>query len=217
MGSPELVALATSADVGMRCSIVMSNVDSTFSGANPTLSSARLSTRWRCCFGKLSRSSVSQAILTFLRVGTSSVVTSRSSSVSSKAWRTCSSKAGEVSTTMTSKFFFNVSRTRATSEAGIESLASGWTGATRVENPSLCGVNRGSSTEKSRASCSSTASAIVRAGKSCSVMAMSPKARSRSTRHTRRFLRAARATARLAAMVVLPTPPLGEKTVTCLP
>ena len=73
--------------------------------------------------------------------------------------------------------------------AGIESLASGWTGATSVEKPSLCGVSSGSSTAKSRASCSATASAMVWAGNSCRVIAMSPKARSRSTRHTRRFLR----------------------------
>ena len=74
---------------------------------SPTLASARLSTRCRVACGKLSRSSVSTAILTFFSVGTSSVVTSSSSSVSSNACRTCSSKAGGVSTTTKSKWLLS--------------------------------------------------------------------------------------------------------------
>ncbi len=74
IGSPALVALATSGEVGMAWAIFMSRVVSTFSGDRPTLSSARLSTRCRRGLGKFSRSRVSQAILTFFSVGTSRVV-----------------------------------------------------------------------------------------------------------------------------------------------
>src|SRR3954453_5609411 len=57
---------------------------------------------------------------------------------------------------------------------------------------------------------------MVRAGKSWRVIATSPKARSRSTMQTFAPL-PLRATARLTARVVLPTPPLGLKTVTRRP
>ena len=99
IGSPLLVALATWDEVGIAASIFIARVPSTSSAESPTLSSARLSTRRRRAFGKLSRSSVSTAIFTFFRVGTSSVVTSSSVSVSSNAWRTNSSNMGAVSTT----------------------------------------------------------------------------------------------------------------------
>ena len=49
------------------------------------------------------------------------------------------------------------------------------------------------------------------------VIATSPKARSRSTRQTLRAPLSVSARARLTALVVLPTPPLGEKTVTTRP
>ena len=58
---------------------------------------------------------------------------------------------------------------------------------------------------------------MVCAGKSCRAMATSPKARSRSTRQTSRRPWSASAAARLVASVVLPQPPLAEKTVTRMP
>src|SRR5690606_17127294 len=54
-------------------------------------------------------------------------------------------------------------------------------------------------------------------GKSCRVMAMSPNARSRSTTQTLLAPPRMRAMPRLTDMVVLPTPPLGEKIVMTLP
>ena len=66
---------------------------------------------------------------------------------------------------------------------------------------------------KSRPLSRCTASAIVRAGNSWRVIATSPKARSRSTRQTVWSPLSVSASARLTASVVLPTPPLGEKTV----
>ena len=62
-----------------------------------------------------------------------------------------------------------------------------------------------------------TASAIVCAGKSCSAIATSPNARSRSSSTTSRRPRSASAAARLVASVVLPQPPLAENTVTTRP
>ena len=99
----------------------------------------------------------------------------------------------------------------------MESLASGCTGATRAEMPVLCGVSSGSRTLNSRPLSKWTASAIVRAGISCRVIAMSPKPRSRSTTQTRCFPFSDSAIARFTARVVLPTPPFGEKTVTSWP
>src|SRR5690349_18158161 len=58
---------------------------------------------------------------------------------------------------------------------------------------------------------------MVRAGNSWRVIATSPKARSRSTRTTRLDPFSLSATARFTASVVLPTPPLGENTVTWRP
>ena len=60
------------------------------------------------------------------------------------------------------------------------------------------------------------ASVIVCSGISCIVIATSPKARSRSTTQTSTPVRAS-ATLRLTAMVVLPTPPLGENTMKTWP
>ena len=108
-------------------------------------------------------------------------------------------------------------RIRPTSAAGMESLASGCTGATSAEIPVLCGVSSGSRTLNSRPLSKWTASAIVRAGISCSVIAMSPKPRSRSTTQTRCFPFSDKAMPRFTARVVLPTPPLGENTVTSWP
>src|SRR3954471_114779 len=53
---------------------------------------------------------------------------------------------------------------------------------------------------------------MVRAGKTCRVIATSPKARSRSTMQTLWAPRWLRAKATFTASVVLPTPPFGEKT-----
>ena len=144
IGSPELVAWATWDEVGIAAAIVMPSVLSTLSGVSPTLSSARLRIRWRWLRGKLSRSSVSTATLTFFRVGTSSVVTSSISSVSSNAWRAYSSKAGEVSTTTKSKWLLSRLSTRPISGGGMVSFASGCTGATSALTLSLYVVSSGS-------------------------------------------------------------------------
>ena len=78
-------------------------------------------------------------------------------------------------------------------------------------------MSRAWTAPKSAYSPSGTASAMVCAGKSCSAMATSPKARSRSTRHTSRRPLSASAAAMLVASVVLPQPPLAEKTVMMRP
>src|SRR5262245_48650791 len=61
------------------------------------------------------------------------------------------------------------------------------------------------------------ACSMVWLGNSCRVIATSPKARSKSTRHTCRLPLSVNARARLTAMVVLPTPPLGENTEITVP
>ena len=63
----------------------------------------------------------------------------------------------------------------------------------------------------SRSSSDPIACSMVCDGKSWRVIATSPKARSKSTRHTWRAPLSVSASARLTATVVFPTPPLGEK------
>src|SRR5688572_26431956 len=135
----------------------------------------------------------------------------------SNAASTWSSNAGGVSTTTYSKDCLSSSRIVVTSEAGMDSAWPGSTGATRVVRPGECGVSSDSSAWASRLPASGTASAIVWAGNSCSAMATSPKARSRSTRQTWWRPPSASAAARFVATVVLPQPPFAEKTVTRTP
>ena len=77
---------------------------------------------------------------------------------------------------------------------------------------SWCRVSSPSSISTSIASSEPMACSIECVGNSCMVIATSPKARSRSTRQTRRAPFSVSASARLTEIVVLPTPPLGEKT-----
>ena len=97
------------------------------------------------------------------------------------------------------------------------SPALGSIGATRACRPERCGVINEARAGPSRSSPIGTASAMVCVGKSCSAMATSPNARSRSTRATVPLPESAMAEARLVERVVLPQPPLAEKTVTTRP
>ena len=139
------------------------------------------------------------------------------SSVSSRAVSTCSSKAGAVSTTTWSNDSRRVRSTRVTRAGVTRSRASGCAGAASTIRDLSWRVSRSSSWSTSRSCSEPMACSIEWVGKSCMVIATSPKARSRSTRQTRRAPPSASARARLTAMVVLPTPPLGEKTVTTRP
>ncbi|CAM3525471.1 hypothetical protein NODU109028_20885 [Nocardioides dubius] len=197
--------------------IGMPRMVSTFSGSRPTASSARFSTRCRLPCAMLSRSRVSSATLTFFSVGTSRVATITHSSVSSRACRVCSSKLGQVSTTTYSNSRLRVRIIRATRVAVTRSRASGRLGAASTISDWSWRVSSDSTIAKSMESSPPMASSMVWCGKSCMVIATSPKARSRSTRQTLRAPPSARARARFTEVVVLPTPPLGEKTVTTLP
>ncbi len=101
---------------------------------------------------------------------------------------------------------------RDTSSGVTRSRVSGCGGAASTMSESWCRVSSSSSISTSSASSEPMACSIECVGNSCMVIATSPKARSRSTRQTRRAPFSVSASARLTEIVVLPTPPLGEKT-----
>ena len=122
-----------------------------------------------------------------------------------------------MSTTMKSKVSRRPRRIRDTSTGVTRSRTSGWLGAASTISESGCRVISDSSNGASMESSDPMACSTVWVGNSWSVIATSPKARSKSTRQTLRAPLSASARARLTAIVVLPTPPLGEKTVTIRP
>ena len=139
------------------------------------------------------------------------------SSTSSSAVSVCSSKFGAVSTTTKSNCAWRVRSIRDTNAGVTRSRASGIEGAASTMSESACRVSSGSTMEASSAFSAPIACSIEWEGNSCMVMATSPKARSRSTRQTCRAPLSASASARFTETVVLPTPPLGEKTAMILP
>ena len=115
------------------------------------------------------------------------------SSTSSSAVSVCSSKFGAVSTTTKSNCCCSVRSIRDTRAGVTRSRASGIEGAASTISESACRVSSGSTIEASRAFSAPIACSIEWDGKSCIVMATSPKARSRSTRQTCRAPLSARA------------------------
>ncbi|CAB4795607.1 unannotated protein [freshwater metagenome] len=100
-----------------------------------------------------------------------------------------------------------------TSEESIVFSTPGCIGAARAVRPAEWLVSSDRNADSSRSSPTGTASAMVCLGNSCSAMATSPKARSRSTSTTSLVPLSASMAAKLVESVVLPHPPLAENTV----
>ena len=104
-----------------------------------------------------------------------------------------------------------------TTLTGMRSASPGSFGAQMTSRPlASWRVTSWAMPDSSRWPLMATASKIELAGSSWRLIATSPKARSRSTRSVLIPIEA-RCTATFVESVVLPTPPLAEKTVTILP
>nr|WP_284232370.1 hypothetical protein [Arenivirga flava] len=144
-------------------------------------------------------------------------MTEITASASSIAPRVCALRPGAVSTTTAAYSCASWRSSRVASCAVIPSAPAGEAGAASTSSPLGCVVSACWTSSRSRAAAGPTAASIARSGAMPSASATSPNCRSRSTSTTRCGCTAASTVATFAAMVVLPTPPLGAVTTTTWP